>query len=137
MTVRFDTRKSCESKLLLIGSEIFCLGSIGNVGKVEETKDRNRQGDDAICGPPSAADPPDLKADYYIDLTYEENPLPALEVCHARHAFMNGSHHDARKHCAHLTRCCEERSALRNLVRFIPRPNDVYCPWVGAALGYS
>jgi hypothetical protein len=50
MTVLFDTRKSCDSKPLLLCSEIFCLGSFGNVGKVEETKDRNRQGDDAIYG---------------------------------------------------------------------------------------
>jgi hypothetical protein len=57
MTVLFDTRKSCDSKLLFLCSEIFCLGSIGNVGKVEETKDRNRQGDDAIYGPRLAAYP--------------------------------------------------------------------------------
>ena len=62
MTVLLDLRKPCDSKPLLICSEIFCLGALGNVGKEEKTKYRNRQGDDAICGPPSADYPPRFKS---------------------------------------------------------------------------
>ena len=67
-------------------------------------------------------------------LTNEEDPLPALEVAHARHALMNRSHHDSREHGANLARGGEQGGTLGDLIGLVPGTNDVDGTGVGARL---
>lgn len=55
MALLADRGHSRNSHLLLFLRDVACLSSLGCIGEVEETEDRNRECDDSICEDASSA----------------------------------------------------------------------------------